>query len=108
VARVPVTPETSNLWRVEDFARWARIPVGSVYYQIAKGRIPGVIRLGSTIRIDPQVAISALRNAGPGIDVESARQHLRDTLPADESVEIEDGGLLDAAAAVVVRTKAAP
>jgi hypothetical protein len=42
-----------------------------------------------------------------GIDVDAARRHLRETLPADQPVEIADDGVLDAAAAVVVRTKAA-
>lgn len=47
-----------------QFARWADIPVASVYYQISLGRIPGVVRLGKTIRIDPKVAIPALRQGG--------------------------------------------
>lgn len=64
MSRVLESPETYGLWRVEDFARWAVIPVASVYYQISKGRVPGVIRLGSTIRIDPNVAIPALRDGG--------------------------------------------
>jgi hypothetical protein len=62
VARVSLSPD--GLWRVVDFARWAGIPVGSVYYQIARGRIPGVVRLGRTIRIDPEVAVPALREGG--------------------------------------------
>jgi hypothetical protein len=62
VDRVIDSPETYRLRRVEDFARWAVIPVASVYYQISNGRVPGVIRLGSTIRIDPNVAIPTLRD----------------------------------------------
>lgn len=61
--RVSVLPDADRLWRVERFADWADMSVPSVYYQIAKGRIP-VVRFGKTIRIDPEVAIPALREAG--------------------------------------------
>jgi hypothetical protein len=54
---------SDRLWRVERFAEWADIPVKSVYYQIDLGRIPGVVRFGKTVRIDPEVAIPALREA---------------------------------------------
>jgi hypothetical protein len=64
VARVSVFAESDGLWRVEKFAAWAGIPVPSVYYQIAQGRIPGVVRFGKTIRIDPEVALPALRDGG--------------------------------------------
>lgn len=37
-----------------------------------------------------------------GINVEVARTYLRDLLPADQAVEIEDPDVLDAAAAVIV------
>jgi hypothetical protein len=59
VARVSVVTRT-GLWRVEQFAQYADIPVASVYYQISLGRIPGVVRFGKSIRIDPEVAIPAL------------------------------------------------
>jgi hypothetical protein len=62
VARVSVSGD-SRLWTVEDFSQWARIPVPSVYYQISLGRIPGVVRIGKTLRIDPAVAIPALHEA---------------------------------------------
>jgi hypothetical protein len=60
VARVSVVTRTA-LWRVEQFAQYADMPVASVYYQISLGRIPGVVRFGKSIRIDPEVAIPALR-----------------------------------------------
>jgi hypothetical protein len=63
VARVSVVTRT-GLWRVEQFAQYADLPVASVYYQISLGRIPGVVRFGKTIRIDPEVAIPALRAGG--------------------------------------------
>jgi hypothetical protein len=65
VARVSAFVESDGLWRVEKFAAWAGIPVPSVYYQISLGRIPGVVRFGKTIRIDPEVALPALRDGGP-------------------------------------------
>lgn len=61
VTRVSVLPDPDRLWRVERFAQWADVSVPTAYYQIAKGRIPGVIRFGKTIRIDPEIAIPALR-----------------------------------------------
>ena len=64
MTRVSVLPDADPLWRVERFAEWADISVPSAYYQIAKGRVPGVVRFGKTIRIDPEVAIPALREAG--------------------------------------------
>jgi hypothetical protein len=63
VTRVSAFPDADPLWRVERFAEWASISVPAVYYQIAKGRIPGVVRFGKTIRIDPAVAIPALHEA---------------------------------------------
>jgi hypothetical protein len=53
--------DDSTLWRVEKFAKWADLDMPAAYYQIARGRIPGVIRFGKSIRIDPAVAIPALR-----------------------------------------------
>ena len=100
MARVSASPD--ELWRVEDFARWARIPIASVYYQISRGRIPGVVRLGNTIRIDPEVAIPALR---AGVDVEGARGYLRAHLPDDEPIEAAEPAVLDAAARVVAGAK---
>jgi hypothetical protein len=64
VTRVSVVPGTDGLWRIERFAEWANLSVAAVYYQIEKGRIPGVVRFGKTIRIDPEVAIPALRDGG--------------------------------------------
>jgi hypothetical protein len=63
VARVSVVTRT-RLWRVEQFAQYADMPVASVYYQISLGRIPGVVRFGKSIRIDPEVAIPAIRSGG--------------------------------------------
>jgi hypothetical protein len=40
------------------------------------------------------------------IDVTAARQHLAEKLPADETLEITNENVLDAAAAVVVDRKA--
>jgi hypothetical protein len=62
VARVSVS-EDPRLWRVEKFAKWADMDLPAAYYQIARGRVPGVIRFGKSIRIDPAVAIPALREA---------------------------------------------
>jgi hypothetical protein len=62
VARVSVVK--TGLWRVEQFAQYADMPVASVYYQISLGRIPGVVRFGKSIRIDPEVAIPALHTGG--------------------------------------------
>jgi hypothetical protein len=64
VARVSVRNTRTGLWRVEQFAQYADMPVASVYYQISLGRIPGVVRFGKTIRIDPEVAIPELRAGG--------------------------------------------
>jgi hypothetical protein len=64
VARVSVQEVRTGLWRVEQFAQYADMPVASVYYQITLGRIPGVVRFGKSIRIDPEVAIPALHAAG--------------------------------------------
>jgi len=55
--------EDSRLWRVEKFAEWADLDMPAAYRQIALGRVPGVIRFGKSIRIDPAVAIPALREA---------------------------------------------
>lgn len=59
--RVSEFPDADGLWRVERFAEWANISVAAAYRFIAIGRVPGVVRLGRTIRIDPEVAIPALR-----------------------------------------------
>lgn len=60
--RDSVSPaEEGQLWKVEDFAWWASIDPHDAYRQISLGRVPGVIRFGRSIRIDPQVAIPALR-----------------------------------------------
>jgi hypothetical protein len=62
VPRVSVSPVTDRrLWTVDDFGRWANIDPHDVYRQIALGRVPGVVRFGRSIRIDPEVAIPALR-----------------------------------------------
>jgi hypothetical protein len=52
--------ESSQLWRVKKFAEWADLDMPAAYRQIALGRVPGVIRFGKSIRIDPAVAIPAL------------------------------------------------
>jgi hypothetical protein len=40
--------------------------------------------------------------------LDAAHEYLRETLPADEPLEIVDPDVLDAAAAVIVNTKKAP
>jgi hypothetical protein len=103
VDRVSVS-EDSRLWTVEDFARWAGIPIASVYYQASRGRIPGVVRLGKTLRIDPEIAVPALRRGVSALNIAAARDYLRDAVG---EVEITNEDVLDAAAIVVVQGKAA-
>jgi predicted DNA-binding transcriptional regulator AlpA len=42
-----------QLWRVPDFAAFLNTTPANVYYLIGAGRVPGVIRIGKMIRIDP-------------------------------------------------------
>jgi hypothetical protein len=53
-----------RLWTVREFGQWAGIDPHEVYRQISLNRVPGVIRFGRAIRIDPDVAIPELRGAG--------------------------------------------
>ena len=97
-------PETVD---VKTAAAILGVNKATVYEAIKRGDAPfPVIRVGDRILI-PRRALERLTDGAPSIDVEAARRHLRETLPADQPVEIADDGVLDAAAAVVVRTKAA-
>jgi hypothetical protein len=87
-----VKPRTMNEWVRADLIPYVRLGDGP--------RAP--------IRFDPDELGAWLDQHRFGIDVGAARQYLRESLPAGAPVEIENAGVLDAAAAVVVRTKAAP
>jgi predicted DNA-binding transcriptional regulator AlpA len=56
-----------QLWRVPDLAAFLNTTPANVYYLIAAERVPGVVRIGKMIRIDPDVVrqwIDAKRPAG--------------------------------------------
>ena len=54
--------EFRSNWAI-DWARFADMPVSSVYYRIKLGQIP-VVRIGKSIRIDPDEALAALKQGG--------------------------------------------
>jgi excisionase family DNA binding protein len=64
-AKTPPTPEilkTRVALRVSEFAALTGTPVPTVYAYIAAGKIPGVTRIGSSLRI-PVSAVTALMGA---------------------------------------------
>ena len=92
-----------SLWTVPQLAKYLQRSPQEVRRAIREGRLPGVVKLGPrSTRIDPAVVQAWIRAGAP--DVEAARRYLREKLPDGEPVEITDPGVLDAAAAVVVRS----
>jgi predicted DNA-binding transcriptional regulator AlpA len=64
VARVLLSTK-SALWSVPQFAEWAGMSVPAAYRQIGLGRVPGVVRFGKTIRIDPEQVHEWLQSDQP-------------------------------------------
>jgi excisionase family DNA binding protein len=53
-----------QLWRVEQLADFLNTSVPNAYYLIERGRVPGVVRLGRAIRIDPNAVRDWVSTAG--------------------------------------------
>ena len=56
--------QTPKLLKAQEVAERLSLPKARVYTLAREGRIPGVLRLGSQIRFDPQALEAWIRNGG--------------------------------------------
>ncbi len=67
-------PQTQTLLTVRQVSERLQVPLPRAYFLVRTGLLPGVVRLGRQVRVDPETLERFIEQGGRAAEIEEVRR----------------------------------